>query len=443
MQAQGGLLSEGGTSSRCRRDQQRASMFRRNVAASRQQQLLSSCVKLKDLCKNGKLQLTPHIDIMKQLQYRADKFRKQGRLQDEELEDIINKIKEGDDIMKTNNGRSGTAATEEHKRVMEAVTEGLLQIHKMAPNTKHDGIFRIMGKNCNKLNNRIGGNEKIGKLLDMKEDLDIDCLMICKHHLNYKHKDNKNDLKQMFQREISCTASSAHNVHEAKYAGRAQEGGTGTICFGESTGYITKIGQDEEGLGRWSWIRLSRTNGRATRIVTTYNPCKNRNINSGTTYQQLRWHFIMKKKDLTCPIILFRTHLIKQLTQWRAGGERIVLFMDHNEHIIKGALGKALVDKDGLDMREAVVQHTGVHPGATFLRGSKPIDGFWVTNDLKVSNASVMPFGYSVGDHRAFIPNIPIKSLVGINPVKIVCPAGRRLNSRLPGCSKVYIDSFK
>jgi hypothetical protein len=27
--------------------------------------------------------------------------------------------------------------------------------------------------------------------------------------------------------------------------------------------------------------------------------------------------------------------------------------------------------------------------------------------------------------------------------VKIVCPAGRRLNSRLPSCSKVYIDSLE
>jgi hypothetical protein len=180
---------------------------------------------------------------MKQLQYRADKFRKQGRLQDKELKDIINEIKEGDDIMKTNNRRSGTAAMEKHKRVMEAVMEGLLQIHRMAPNTKQDGIFHIMGKNCNRLNNRNRGNEKIGKLLDIKEDLDIDCLMICEHCLNFKHKDNKNDLKQMFQREISCTASLAHNVHEAKYAGRTQEGGTGTICFGKSTGFITKIGK--------------------------------------------------------------------------------------------------------------------------------------------------------------------------------------------------------
>jgi hypothetical protein len=44
---------------------------------------------------------------MKQLRYRADKFRKQGRLQEEELKDIINKIKEGDDIMKTNNVLKG------------------------------------------------------------------------------------------------------------------------------------------------------------------------------------------------------------------------------------------------------------------------------------------------------------------------------------------------
>jgi hypothetical protein len=164
MQVQGGLLSGRGTSTRRRRDQQCASKFRRNVAASRQHQSLSSCVKLKDLCIIGKLQTTPHINIMEQLQNRADKFRKQGRLQDEELKDIINEIKEGENFKETDNGRDGSAAREEHERVMEAVKEGLLQIHQMAPNTKQDGIFRIMGKNCNGLNNRIGGNEKIRKI---------------------------------------------------------------------------------------------------------------------------------------------------------------------------------------------------------------------------------------------------------------------------------------
>ncbi len=113
-------------------------------------------------------------------------------------------------------------------------------MHRTAPNTKQQGIFWIMGENCNGFNNRIGGNVKIAKALNIEEDLDVDCFMYCKHCIKFRHKDNKNDLKQMFQRKLACTAVLAHNVHEAKYAGRVQEGGTGTICFGESTGYIKK-----------------------------------------------------------------------------------------------------------------------------------------------------------------------------------------------------------
>ncbi len=102
-----------------------------------------------------------------------------------------------------------------------------------------------------------------------------------------------------------------------------------------------------------------------------------------------------------------------------------------------------LSDKNGLDLRETVIQHTGKHPEATFFRGSKPINGVWVSSNLDVSNACVMPFGYSVGNHRAFILDIPIELLVGINPVKIVLPASRRLNSHLPGCGKAYIDNLE
>ena len=71
---------------------------------------------------------------------------------------------------------------------------------------------------------------------------DIDCLLYCEHRLNLRHKENVNDFKQMFQREIACTAVAAHNVHEWQQAGRVQEGGTGAICFGEATGFIRKVG---------------------------------------------------------------------------------------------------------------------------------------------------------------------------------------------------------
>ncbi len=82
--------------------------------------------------------------------------------------------------------------------------------------------------------------------------------------------------------------------------------------------------------------------------------------------------------------------------------------MDHNEHVINGQLGKALADKDGPDLREVNMQHSGTSPGATFFRKSKPIDGLWVSNDLDISNSCMMPFGYGIGNHRAFILDIPI-----------------------------------
>jgi hypothetical protein len=180
-----------------------------------------------------------------------------------------------------------------------------------------------------------------------------------------------------------------------------------------------------------------------TQESSWHNPCKNKNVNLSTLYQQQRCYFITKKKDLTCPLILFRRHLVKQLQQRQAVGEKILLFMDHNKHVIDGAIGKALADRDGLDLREAILHHTGRSPGAMFFRGSKPIDELWISSNVDVSNACVMPFGYGVGNHCTFILDIPIESLVGLDPVKIVRPASQQLNSRLPGCSKAYCDSLE
>jgi hypothetical protein len=40
-------------------------------------------------------------------------------------------------------------------------------------------------------------------------------------------------------------------------------------------------------------------------------------------------------------------------------------------------------------------------------------------------------------------PGPLIRTFIGINPVKIFRPESQQLNSRLPGCSKVYIGSLK
>ena len=171
---------------------------------------------------------------------------------------------------------------------MEVVNKGLMQMHRIAPNTKQDGVFQIMCKNANGFNNVISGNAKVAKALDIKDNLEIDCLMYCKHRLNLRHKDNKNNFKQMFQRKIACTAVAAHNIHESKHMGRVQEGGTRAISFEDAMGYIRIVGKDKEGLRCWSWILFGGLEDHKTRLITTYNPCKNKNIHSGTSYQQQR-----------------------------------------------------------------------------------------------------------------------------------------------------------
>ncbi len=154
---------------------------------------------------------------------------------------------------------------------------------------------------------------------------------------------------------------------------------------------------------------MGGANSHNTRIIMAYNPCKNRNVNLGTTYQQRRQYFITKKKNITCPLVFFRRDLIKQINEWRAEEDRIVLFMFHNKHITEGALGKAFGDREGLSLREAIIHHTGKGPGAIFFRGSKTINALWVSLDIDISNACVMLFSYGVGDHQAYIVDIPIK----------------------------------
>jgi hypothetical protein len=98
---------------------------------------------------------------MEQLRIRAERFRKQGRLQEDDLEQIIKEIKEKG-RHKDSEGRNEEAATDnEHKRVMEAVEEGLLQVHGTAPYTKQSGIFRLMGEIATASVTGLGGMIKL------------------------------------------------------------------------------------------------------------------------------------------------------------------------------------------------------------------------------------------------------------------------------------------
>ena len=122
----------------------------------------------------------------------------------------------------------------------------------------------------------------------------------------------------------------------------------------------------------------------------------------------------------TCPRKRFREDLIEQLSEWRANRDRLIVCIDSNEHMYNKAIGKTLTKAGGLETKEAIRSCTGKTLGATFFRGTKPIDRVWHTPDVIVICACVMPAGYGVGDHRLFVINFLTSSLVGLSPPHII-----------------------
>jgi hypothetical protein len=108
------------------------------------------------------------------------------------------------------------------------------------------------------------------------------------------------------------------------------------------------------------------------------------------------------------------------MKQWRAAGERLVLCLDANENIYRAELGWQLTDLHGLEMREVVGNFIRKRLGATFFRGSEPIDAIWATSNLEVAHACVMLVGYGVNDHRLFVVDFAMASMIGTCPPKIV-----------------------
>ena len=117
--------------------------------------------------------------------------------------------------------------------------------------------------------------------------------------------------------------------------------------------------------------------------------------------------------------------------------------MDANEDIYSKSIGKRMTDPAGLGMIEAISNFTGKKLGATFFRGSKPIDAVWHTPDVIVTGACAMPAGYGVGDHRLFIINFLTSSLVGQAPPCIVRSQARRLNTHIPRAADKYVNKFQ
>ena len=117
---------------------------------------------------------------------------------------------------------------------------------------------------------------------------------------------------------------------------------------------------------------------------------------------------------------------------WHRQGDRLIILMDANEHILQGSFCRRLISPEfDLDIEE--ILHKAWHKNSepnTFADSLKPIDGVWASRSLEIGGFKILSFGESVGNHITIIFDVSTRSLIGAFEYRIVRQACRRLNCK-------------
>ena len=121
---------------------------------------------------------------------------------------------------------------------------------------------------------------------------------------------------------------------------------------------------------------------------------------------------------------MFMTNFLASIILWRKAGERVIIFINMNKHILHGPLAKCMIR---LGLTEATHKSWGHSKPHTHISGLIPIDGDYHSMDIKITSMAQLSFHKSVGDHCSVIVDISARSLLGIDGQKIIRPVARRL----------------
>ena len=306
--------------------------------------------------------------------------------------------------------------------------------------SRPEGTWRFMYCQMNGLATASRRWEKIEQLSHLVQEFDVNGVVMCETGVNWDTYPRGNPFKgwldNNFEREIYT--NTAHNKHGPTIS-HGQQGGTAMILTNEILQYARNRDNDPTGLGRWcSWC-LYMTPSHRTRIIVAYCPGKKgKRVGLKTVTHQHMIYIDEHNIPVRSPYEMFLRDLSAQLREWKSAGDRLLLFMDNNEHILTGRITRRL-QQDDIDIRE--ISHTFWPPGEcphTFEFGSLPIDAIYATPDLEISNFLALSFHESVGDHRTMLVDITMTSAIGKTQGKIIRPVTRRLTTKQAVCVSKY-----
>ena len=131
---------------------------------------------------------------------------------------------------------------------------------------KSKNTIRFYFENLNGIRSGLWGTDKGRYFNSLMERLEVDCFGAAETNLQWNMA-RTSPIKILNLKQGSKTVY-ACNKNETTT--EKQQGGT-CITMKERYGqYVKKMGKDETGLGRWSWIRIEGKNDIKTTVITAY-----------------------------------------------------------------------------------------------------------------------------------------------------------------------------
>ena len=323
-------------------------------------------------------------------------------------------------------------------------------IYGDAINRKRDDCVRLLFQNVGGIGfcsaTRSQESLKLEKLKELVIDKEVDIVGLAEVNTDWRLVENNNSVwaataawkeSRRIQLGFNTTAPPVE-----KY----QVGGTLNMTFDEVAFRVRKRGEDERGLGRWSWQELQGINDLKTTIVTAYCPVKS--SNPGGCYAQHLQYMSQHAHDelgsdhaipetITCPRALFGYDLQKFLEGRIDQGQQIVLMGDFNSEY--GDLREWMMDLGLLDIIGK--KHGYDNAPKTYNRSKPaPIDCIFTSANMEGLSSGFLSFGKLVGDHRGLWVDIPKHTLFGCNIPPHTHPAARRLKLNDPRIVRKYLE---
>ena len=199
------------------------------------------------------------------------------------------------------------------------------------------------------------------------------------------------------------------------------------ITRGKAKFRILESGVDPSNMGRWSWQLFSGKKGIITRVITAYRPCKSNGLTS--TYIQQR-RILDAKKINVCPRKKMLDDLSDTIEVWLANGNQIILMLDLNDDTQNSSANDKL---KSIGLKECIThRHDDLQTMATCNRGTKAIDGIYVSNTIIIQKGGYCPFNTFPSDHRALWIDVTMSNLCGNNMAPVLHPQARRLKCNDP-----------